>query len=419
MKIKYILALTAVMLTTATYAQNDVYNYRRSSIYSVLIAHEDQQFATEIEKAFLEIPVPDKYNDHDLSNKILYYNTSLDMSNSKKRQNMIIDDSNVSKEMNLVDIFVRDNRIASRLVGKWFDRDMFTGQCDMELIRQRGLTGSSENLRQEALRNQRKMAILEDAGEELIGNTFVLINDIHYFDKQKTAKFLGAMLRVAGSALAQSTGVNTWDDLGKLTGSMAETLKGFNVKINTYLYQLVWNDSIQANFYLKQYSATPNESKCDFFEKHRGEFQLKYVGKQESSGSTTSFMGIKEDEPIKMVRKACQRALDENVANLQKNFEDFKVKSPLINVEPIEAYVGLKEGITADSKYEVLQPIENENGKIEYKSVGMIQPIESKIWDNRYMAEEEGAPNAKLGFTSFKKIKGSKFLPGMLIKEIK
>ena len=34
---------------------------------------------------------------------------------------------------------------------------------------------------------------------------------------------------------------------------------------------------------------------------------MKYVGKVESQGGTTSFLGIKEDEPIMMVRKGLSR----------------------------------------------------------------------------------------------------------------
>jgi len=41
------------------------------------------------------------------------------------------------------------------------------------------------------------------------------------------------------------------------------------------------------------------------------------------------------------------------------------------------------------------------------------------IWDNRYMAKEEGAPGSELKYTTFKRISGRDFYPGMLIREIK
>ena len=121
---------------------------------------------------------------------------------------------------------------------------------------------------------------------------------------------------------------------------------------------------------------------------------------------------------VMMVRKACQRAIDENIASLQSAFEEFRIKTPLIGNAPITAYIGMKEGVNEDSHFEVLETIENEDGTREYKRVGIIKPIKSLIWDNRYMAVEEGAPTANLGCTYFKKESGDEFLPGMLIREI-
>jgi hypothetical protein len=48
----------------------------------------------------------------------------------------------------------------------------------------------------------------------------------------------------------------------------------------------------------------------------------------------------------------------------------------------------------------------------------VIEPIPSLIWDNRYMATEEGAQGANLGFTTFRKVSGKNFSKGMLIKEM-
>ena len=163
-------------------------------------------------------------------------------------------------------------------------------------------------------------------------------------------------------------------------------------------------------FYKDQYTSTPDIVKKEEFEDGRGKYRLKYVGKVESSGSTTSFMGIKLDEPVEMVRKACQRALDENVASLQHEFEEFSTKSPLVSAQPITAYVGMKEGVTKDSKFEVLEIIEKDGGAREYKRVGVIKPVDGLIWDNRYMSEEEGAASATLGCTTFKKRR--RLLPG-------
>ena len=404
MKIRNIAIGLVVSIAISVQAQETDANYRRSSIYSVLVNHTDQQFASEIKEAFLQIPVPDKFNDHNLSVKVLNLDKKLSGASSEKENPLITE-------------FLNNNKVASRLVGRWFNRDFFTGQCNMELVKERGLYNATEFDKQLASRSARGMAMLQDAGEDLIGNTFVLVNDIRYVDKNKGAKTVGSILKVFGSIAAAYTGTNI-DDLTDNIGDMVETIKGFKVKINTFLYKLEWSDDIATQFYQDQYGAVPDPTKKANFDAARGNYKLKFVGKVESSGGTTSFLGINEDQPVVMVRKACQRAIDENVVDLQRNYEEFRTKSPLVSVEPITAFVGMKEGVTAKSKFEVLEVVELENGKHKYNRVGVIQPIENLIWDNRFMAVEEGAQGATLGFTTFRKVSGKDFSKGMLIREM-
>ena len=380
-------------------------DYRRSSIYSLLINHTEQQFASEIKQAFVQIPVPDKFNDHNLSVRVLNLNEKLSGAKSEK-ENLEITE------------FLEKNKIASRLVGRWFNRDIYTGACDMELVKERGLYNATEFDKQLAMHSARGLAMLQDAGEELIGNTFVLVNDIRYVDKNQNAKTASSIIKVLGSVAAAYTGTTDIEDLTNNVGDMVETIKGFTVRINTFLYKLEWTEE-QANlFYQEQYGDGEDTIKWTNFENARESYKLRYVGKVESKGGTTSFLGIKEDEPIVMVRKACQRALDENVVDLQRNYEEFRTKTPLLSVEPLTAYIGMKEGVRADSKFEVLEVIEMENGSRKYNKVGVIEPIDNLIWDNRFMASEEGAAGASLGYTTFRRVSGKDFSKGMLIREM-
>lgn len=404
MKVHYIISIVLAAFVFETSAQEPVSDYRRSSLYSILVNHTEQQYANEIKEAFLQIPVPDKFNDHNLSVKVLNMDKKLSGANKEKENTEITE-------------FLQNNRIASRLVGRWFNRDFYTGACDMELVKERGLYNADEFDKQLAMRSARGIAMLQDAGEELIGNTFVLVNDIRYVDKNQRAKTGASILKGLGTIASIYTGMNI-DNITDNIGDMIETIKGFTVKINTFLYKLEWNDDQAAIFYQDQYAAQPDAVKKENFEAARGKYSLKYVGKVESSGGTTSFMGINEDQPIVMVRKACQRAIDENVVDLQRNYEEFRTKTPLVSVEPLTAYIGKKEGVSEKSKFEVLETVELENGKHKYNRVGVIEPISNLIWDNRFMAEEEGAQGATLGFTTFRIVSGKDFSKGMLIREM-
>lgn len=382
--------------------------YRRSSIYSLMVKHTEQQFADTIASVFLRMPVPDKYNDHDLSVKVV------STSYSEYVSRYTVED------------FLRDNRIASRLVSKWFNRDFTNGICNVELIKSRGVYNASGVDIDIADNSVRGRAMLEDAGMELIGNTFVIINDICYVDKSKKGQFWGNLLQgLSFAAAAFSLADNNYDNAstylvaGETAQHIARSYKGFTVKIYTHLFQLVWDENTQDTFYNRVYTENKDLDSRDNIILYADAFKLKYIGSQESDGSTTSFIGINSDKPELMVQKACQRAIDDNIANLQKNFDVFKVKVPLLTTEPITAQIGAKEGITKKSRFEVLEAEVDISGHLHYKKVGEICPIEDKIWDNRFMASEEGAKNADLGVTTFKKLNGKDFYPGMLIREIK
>ncbi len=404
-----LLLLSAALSSTA----QDGDRYRRSSIYSILINHTDQRFSEDIRQAFLKIPVPDKYNDHNLSVKVVTLDKKLSGASSDKENEHITE-------------FLDSNQIASRLVGRWFNRDIYTGECNMDLVKERGLYDATEFDKEIAARSVRGTALLEDAGEDLIGNTFVLVNDIRYVDKSKATMWVGIGLAIlgagAGAALAANgasfSQLNSFNQATQNLATTIQNIKGFKVKINTFLYRLVWDDEVASAFYEHQYSNTPDEAKRLAFEAARAGYRLEYVGKVESRAGETSYVGVNLYDPQAMVRKVCQRALDENIVDLQTKFEAFRTRTPILTSEPITASIGLKEGVSKKSKFEVLERVEKEDGTISYKRVGVIAPDPNLIWDNRYMAVEEGAPNSLLGKTTFRKVSGSAPMPGMLIREM-
>lgn len=387
--------------------------YRRNSIYSIVIVHKNQEFSKEIFEEFSHIPVPDKYNDHTLSVAGLMVNDSY----TKRSE---------------IDDFIAKNNIASRLVAKWFNRDIRTGVCDVELLKARGMYNATAFDKELAAHSVRGNSLLADAGENLISNTFLIVNDVSYIDKNKGARIAagtfmvlaamaGAYADISAAANNQYTGGSgTMLGLaaGQLIGSAIETLKGFRVKIKTSLYQLEWDNATEEMFYGLHYCSTPDETKRRRFEMDRGKYRLKYIGEVVSRGSETSFLGINEDYPQMMIRKACRRAIDENIVDLQRKFECFRVKSPISRVgNNIQIPIGKKEGVNKKSVYEVLQAKES-GGKIVYDRVATITPVPDMIWDNRFMAKEEHAEGADLEYTTFYKISGGDIQRGMLVREL-
>ena len=86
------------------------------------------------------------------------------------------------------------------------------------------------------------------------------------------------------------------------------------------------------------------------------------------------------------------------------------------------AQIGMKEGLEAGDKYEVLEAVFNqETNRTEYKRVGTLK-VSKQIWDNRFGADEELEAKGEAAQTITETIfegKVSKAQPGMLLRQIK
>lgn len=394
------LFLTALLLLPCASRAQQQDRCRRPSLCSILVKHNEQDFADEIEQQFDEIPISPRFNDHNLSVRVV--------SVSYKK---------VSDEA--VDGFVERNQIASRLVARWFDRDILTGACVMDTVRARGLYDATSFDAELARRSARGVALLEDAGEDLIGHTYLLVNEARYIDLNRRAaiwaKFgaaaIGA-LYVLGGAADQA------GDMMDKVNAIISSYKGFSVRITTRLYRLVWDKAASDLMFGALWSDGTDPARAKAFEAARAKFRMEYVGEVTSKGGRTSFLGINEEQPQLMVRKACARAIDENVAELQHKFEAFRIKTPLLTAgADLTADIGMKEGVEPGQKFEVLEVRADRDGRRTYHRVGVVQAVAGKIWDNRFMAAEEKAAGADLGATTFARVSGD-FHAGCVIREI-
>lgn len=397
-KILYsILFFNVITISLAQESKNEFeVKYRRSSLYSVMIDQPTLPYAAEIKKNFENSPIPDKFNNHNLSKRI-YDLGELPTDGS---------DSPVL------------SAIARDIVAKWFNRSS-KGGFNMNLIKERGFYDASALDVVKAQASKRGLDLLADAGEELIGKTFVLINEFKYTDKAEVAEKTSGWLNAIGT-IADYAGASNVSTVTTLTSAGATVAgKGYIVKTNAHLYQLVWDEETAAIFYNDYWAddktITPAKKKA--FDESTI-FKLKYIGTDTSwSDIQSTVFTSKSDEQL--IERATVKAIDRVIVKLQKNHDQFKTKTPLYTVDPLTAKVGLKEGITKKSTFDVLEQVEDENGKTQYVKVGVVK-VDSKypIWDNTYGAQEEN-PNSTVDRTYFKKVSGKDFFPGMLLVQKK
>lgn len=389
-------------LNFSTYAQTadkQDLKYRRSSIYTMMIHDEKAPYADIIKTSFEKGPIPEKFNDHNLGSRVI---------NATDSKN---EEENITK-------YLKDNNVAKEVIAKWFNRSQ-EGGFNMELVKLRGSYDASVLDITKAKASKRGLDMLADAGEDLIKNTFILVNDFKYVSKEEVAKKASGWMKTLGS-VGEIAGVSN-ASLITSTASAGLTVagKGYVVKTTAHLYRLEWNDEVAATFYNDYWTedGTIDESKVKAFN-DSNVFKMVYIGSDVSWADVQSSIFTKKTEE-ELIEKATIKAVDAVIVKLQKNHDEFKTKTPLFSGEPITAKIGLKEGLTVKSVFTVLEQRMKDDGKTEYVEVGTIK-VDPKqpIWDNRYGATEEN-PEQTADRTFFVKSSGKEFFPGMLIVQKK
>lgn len=366
-------------------------NYRRSSLYSIIRSGPSDQYANAIQQAFISYPVPTKFNNHNLNARVIPPGADL------------------------------TNEVAKNMVAAWFNRDA-QGKFNMELIKERGLYNASSYDINVAEGSSRGLHLLEDAGEELISNTFVIINELKFTSKEEVADKTAKALKTAGFFASFIPGAGSYIKMGTDAAALGTKIagKGYWIKNTSHLYQLVWNQEIANEFYTKYWI---DENNFDPYKKAAFDncnlFTLRYIGEEAANADLQSSIFTNKTEE-QLAAKATLKAVDAGIAKLERKFEQFRTKTPLYSADPLTAKIGTKEGLQANDKFEVLEQVQDENGKMRYVRKGIIYVDGKNIWDNTYSAEELQAmgkdPNSQNQYTVFRG--GSGFAPGMLIRQI-
>ncbi len=412
LKKSLLLFVVAIICTGTLLAQKiavqDV-KYRRSSLHVVLMESEQFPFKDTVIRAYYKAPFPEKYNNHTVGEK------------SFDPKLFGVNGDTSSKNVPLViENFLTQKKIANQMVAKWFNRQE-DGTFDMSLIGERGSYNASEMEARVADKSARGLSSLSDAGEELIGNTFVVVSKLYFLSNEGPAY---AALLISRAVTSKLSGIAK--TIAETAADIAykKAREGYSVWTTSYLYKLQWNDSISGTFYNDYWM---DKNSIDPAKKEKFDntdlFKLEFIGSEKSRSLVTGSF-VEQRGAEKLVEMATIRTIDNVYAKLQKKYDVFKTKTPLLTSEPITAEIGLKEGLEGGDKFEVLEQTVNKEGKTVYVRKGVVKVDGKQIWDNRYAAgHEPGTDSTKvskkpiLKATTFKG--GKDFYPGMLIRQIK
>lgn len=375
----------------------DLTKYKRSSLHTIMLKNPGAEQVAVIEKTFLDRPLPTKFNEHSID---LHFLTA--ERKARKQEKFIAEQ-------------LRNQGVAKALVARWFGRDE-QGYFNMGLVEERGHYNASSFDLNVAKQSERGLALLADAGEQLIGNTFVIVNDYKYTNKEEVAKktgFFSNLVSIAASAAGADEVATIADATTVATGIAG---KGYVVKVTSYLFRLKWNDKVANRFYEELWvdANNPDEEKRRAFDR-TDLFELEYLGYETDFSATQSTIFTSKSD-AELIQRATIKATDQTIAKLQKKFKIFRTITPLISTEPLAAKIGVKEGLGKGDKFEVLEQVLADNGTVELKRVGVIKVDKRKIWDNEYRADYESGDSGR-AFTEFSG-SSNKFYEGMLIRQI-
>lgn len=429
-----------------------VNNYMRSSIYTILLNSTEQNAryekeATEAEQnkdaiaqlvtstasdsvslfslpaeLFPTIEIPAQFNDHNLATRIINYETwkegitedeakqynqtsktkafgkfakglagaAMGAAAGKDNSSMLKVDEVDEYAPAVLHKYLTNSNVAANMLAKWYDYSADNANhWDLNLVTERGYYNFNADELARAAQDQAVLTKVNETAFNMINNTYVVALNLKFRSYQAVQEEAAAMAKLAGSAFG---------NIGNLAAQAASTASsfavgnGYTVQAVSYLYKLKWNDDLNQQFAV------------NFFEKNAsldelissGICELEFVGKSKAQANVRQ--RLNSSKPMSdLVKRATARVIDASIAKLQESNEVFRTVTPIIGGDgngTIYAAIGTKEGLSEKDTYEILEASEDENGHIQYKSVGEVKPVKGKIWNNLYEAEEEAAENA-------------------------
>ena len=415
-------------------------NYQRSSLALFLMEDVGMPMKDTILQSFNTAPFPDKFNNHNVAvrsfercttlteedqaafDAAVNLATSQNAAEAKKKKGMFgkflkaaASDASggvvgaTSKDEMAVSAnkFLVDQKIAKQMFDKWFLDS--AGNFSLALAQERGLYNATKSDVEQAASSVYGTASLADAGIDLVNNTFAVVCNYRYMPKDSLVALIGGVAVAAAEASGNSYAV-----MGAKAAMMALSASlgaGYYVVVNTYLFQLNWNDNVQ-NQLSQVWDNREAYDAADFY-------GFKYIGNTTGWAQVKAGIFTNKDQ-AELIQIATVNATDAAIAKLEKKYDVFKTKSPLMVAEDgtLYAHIGMKEGIEPKDKYEVLErAIDPKTGRTIYKSKGTITVVKDHIWDNRYMADQEPDHDSSINETYFEG-KGD-YYNGLLIRQIK
>lgn len=338
--------------------------YDRSSITVLYMQFSDEKHSQDVKSKVDNLAISDKYYNNNLS--------QLSFSAPFSRNASAISDD--------IKNYLNGQKVGRQVISKWYARQS-DGSMSMDLIFDRGMFNATDAAYIKAQSTKLGNAVLQDYGNRLIERSYVLVLDYESVKTMKEAKM--------------------------------PKMKGWKSTVTGYLFKINYNEETQNALY--ESWIYPEDSQSIKDEKNKKfdqiNFGIEYVTKttvyvtaSQAEGSTQVGRLIKEKSEDELLTEMVQKGYDETLYYLEKNHEDFMVKTTIYQVSPIRAKIGKKEGLKCDNRYFAYEYVYDEKTNSSKPKMRGVIRATSKIVDNRQVAKGD-SPTSKFYQTAGRRLK--------------
>jgi hypothetical protein len=348
--------------------------YDRSSITFLALDFVGTNHAAELRNKVEGLKFTEKYYNNNLS--------SLTLVAPHQRADKTV---NVPEALRVA---LEKNRIPNEIIAKWYAQKA-DGSMSLDLIHERGMFNATDAAFLLAQSTKRGDALLKDYGDRLINRSYILVVDF--------------------------ADLKTFEEAGQ------PAYRGWQSNAVGYLFKIDYTEEIRNQLYDNWINEDdPASVKIEKKQKMDAlTIPVRFVTStaltlsesqaKDRSAASVALLPNKSSEQLLM--DLVQKGYDENLYALEKQVEDFKVKTTINQVRPLRAKIGKKEGIKTDYRFFAYENVYNEKTNASVQKFRGVIRATSKIADNNTVS------TGNSGTTVFYQTAGRRLQTGYLLHQ--
>ncbi len=345
--------------------------YDRSSISLILVYEPGDRFSSMLKNGFGQITQSDKFFSNPLNHPIWRFN------NVREAETNLI-------PYDVIKNSIIANESAREIISYWYNRTD-EGFMDMERIHERGMINATV---EDVMRNQsttRGNWALMDYGNRLIEKSYIIAFD--FFELKPVS---------------------------------SDTYSGFSGNASASLFRINLSEEDKGNIYDSWVEESDSEGEIA---RKRALFQeispeVEYITSVSTLVTSRNyekdtFLGAltTHRSDAALILNLAQRVYENIITELERNYDDFNVITPLHAVRPLAARIGKKEGVSVDQRFFVYEHT------YDHDSQDLVETRRGVIRAGKHIVDNRGLAAGDMEPSLFYQVSGRRLHEGFVIQQ--